>query len=920
MKSSKLLLLLGLLFCGSLFGQVKIGDNPQAIDPGSVLELESSERVLVITRVSTAEMNAITPLQGALVYNTDLQCVHYFNGTAWVNLCGEGGATANITADPIIHDIATIALTPSPNGTNIEIAENSISSEMIVNGGVNGVDIQNGSIGPGKLQNQSVTVDKLSQNAVGPFAINRDSLPVSFFENDIGYLTEINILSDAPENVLSLNNGGVFYDDTDLLNAVNGAEINLNNHIGDDNDIDAQNELSNLVLNGNILTLSNPLTAGNQVTLPTGGGENPNNELITDADLLGTDLVITEAGTAWSVSLAPLAGGGSGSTEEVDGITLTGVGTNADPFKIEPSAVNGQFLSTTAGAVTWANLPGGTGGTVESDGVTIEGNGVSPNPLQIRDGGVTPPKIEPSATDGQVLTTVAGNVAWATATAGASITGTTIDGDGTVATPLELADDAVTTIKILDANVTPPKIEPSATDGQVLTTVAGNVAWATATAGASVTGTTIDGDGTLATPLELADDAVTTVKILDANVTPPKIEPSATDGQVLTTVAGNVAWATATAGASVTGTTIDGDGTVATPLELADDAVTTIKILDANVTPPKIEPSSTDGQVLTTVAGNVAWATTAAGASATGTTIDGDGTLATPLELADDAVTSVKILNATVAAEDLNDMGAANGEVLKWNGANWAPAVDTGGSQNLFESDFTLAANRTHNLGGNNFVLGGSGNVAIGTLPGAPQDRLDVDGQIRARNGFASTEGSAGNPGYGFYTGGNTDMGMFRAGVNNLGFSTAGTEVIRIDENQNVGIGIPAPTEKLHVIGNILASGTITPDYVFQTYFDGKSSLNPEYKMFNLQQIEDFVRSHKHLPGVPSAKDIKEKGGILINKSTEINLEKIEELFLHTIEQEKKINQLKTENQAISKELATLKKELEKLKNLIENR
>lgn len=38
----------------------------------------------------------------------------------------------------------------------------------------------------------------------------------------------------------------------------------------------------------------------------------------------------------------------------------------------------------------------------------------------------------------------------------------------------------------------------------------------------------------------------------------------------------------------------------------------------------------------------------------------------------------------------------------------------------------------------------------------------------------------------------------------------------------NVGIGTTAPTEKLHVIGNILATGTITPDYVFQKYYDGE--------------------------------------------------------------------------------------------------
>jgi len=86
MKRISFILILGLCFNFSLEAQVKIGDNPQNIDAASVLELESSDKVLVITRVTTAQMNAITPLQGALVYNTDLQSVHYYDGTMWINV------------------------------------------------------------------------------------------------------------------------------------------------------------------------------------------------------------------------------------------------------------------------------------------------------------------------------------------------------------------------------------------------------------------------------------------------------------------------------------------------------------------------------------------------------------------------------------------------------------------------------------------------------------------------------------------------------------------------------------------------------------------------------------------------------------------------------------------------------------------
>lgn len=135
---------------------------------------------------------------------------------------------------------------------------------------------------------------------------------------------------------------------------------------------------------------------------------------------------------------------------------------------------------------------------------------------------------------------------------------------------------------------------------------------------------------------------------------------------------------------------------------------------------------------------------------------------------------------------------------------------------------------------------------------------------------------------------------------------SAGAEAMRINANKYVGIGTGNPTERLHVIGNILASGTITPDYVFEKYYDGKSSLKENYKMLSLSEIENFTRINKHLPGVPSAKEVEAAGGILVNRATEINLEKIEELYLHTIEQQKQITKQK-------EQLALLQAQVNKL-------
>lgn len=147
----------------------------------------------------------------------------------------------------------------------------------------------------------------------------------------------------------------------------------------------------------------------------------------------------------------------------------------------------------------------------------------------------------------------------------------------------------------------------------------------------------------------------------------------------------------------------------------------------------------------------------------------------------------------------------------------------------------------------------------------------------------------------------------------------AGTNYAAIFENGNVGIGTAAPTEELHVIGNILASGSITPDYVFENYYNGSSNLNPNYKMLSLEEIEHYTKLNNHLPGVPSALEIKKQGGILVNRATEINLEKVEELFLHSIEANKKIKTLEKENNALESKLDKALKAIELLNNRLEN-
>ncbi|MDX1902993.1 MAG: hypothetical protein SFU27_02445 [Thermonemataceae bacterium] len=80
------------------------------------------------------------------------------------------------------------------------------------------------------------------------------------------------------------------------------------------------------------------------------------------------------------------------------------------------------------------------------------------------------------------------------------------------------------------------------------------------------------------------------------------------------------------------------------------------------------------------------------------------------------------------------------------------------------------------------------------------------------------------------------------------------------------------------------------PDYVFEI----------DYQLPKLTDIEAYIQKYKHLPEVPSAKEV-EKEGMSLNEMNIILLKKIEELTLYTIEQEKRIKALEEENDKLKK-------------------
>ncbi|MFL9485701.1 hypothetical protein ACI6Q2_23160 [Chitinophagaceae bacterium LWZ2-11] len=108
-----------------------------------------------------------------------------------------------------------------------------------------------------------------------------------------------------------------------------------------------------------------------------------------------------------------------------------------------------------------------------------------------------------------------------------------------------------------------------------------------------------------------------------------------------------------------------------------------------------------------------------------------------------------------------------------------------------------------------------------------------------------------------------------------------------IQANGNVGVGTTTPAEKLAVNGNIRSKKIIVtqnnwPDYVF----DSSYTLTP------LALVEQFIKDNKHLPDVPSAKEVADKG-LDVGDNQAVLLKKIEELTLYIIELKKEVELVK---------------------------
>ncbi len=242
--------------------------------------------------------------------------------------------------------------------------------------------------------------------------------------------------------------------------------------------------------------------------------------------------------------------------------------------------------------------------------------------------------------------------------------------------------------------------------------------------------------------------------------------------------------------------------------------------------------------------------------------------------------------------------------VEKENDDSWITFHDPGDLWYSFGIDRSNGGSVSLNYGGDlsssQFVMTSLGKIGIGVSN--PQDMLHVNGNVsiepdgsnipvylnfkRASDGWiAARIGQA----YSM----NLYGGHLIFETNDKDSPTDLVERMRITYDGKIGIGTSTPSELLSVNGTIRSKeikveATGWPDYVFQEGYD----------LPTLEETKAYITENKHLPEIPSAKEM-EANGVALGEMNMLLLKKIEELTLHLIE-------MKEENQEMKERISNL--------------
>ena len=244
--------------------------------------------------------------------------------------------------------------------------------------------------------------------------------------------------------------------------------------------------------------------------------------------------------------------------------------------------------------------------------------------------------------------------------------------------------------------------------------------------------------------------------------------------------------------------------------------------------------------------------------------------------------------NPNFAIQIGNGSGGASNQPIFWNnmlilngaGNSWCPTCGVG----------VDAAHRA------DMVISQTGNIGLGTV--APSAKLEVNGStkllLNQNNALtkivvADTNGLLAYKDASTLTVNDNDWAINANGNLIPGSAATGGKVIignvTVPTGYKLAVEQGIITEKIKVA----VYGTVNwADFVF----------DEDYKLQELNALEKYIKSNKHLPDVPSAEEVV-ANGIDLGKMDATLLQKVEELTLYVLQLNKKIDTISLENQTL---------------------
>ena len=405
-------------------GGVSIGKGNSAADSSAILELVSSNKGLLIPRLTSSEREGISsPANGLMVYDTDERSFYYWSGAKWNPLTGIKLSSG--TTEPKAADEGDLFFNTGDNSLYVYISDvwemvgsslqvltlDGTTLKLLKEGQETGSEVDLSVL----FQNLTLSGTKVSishGNTIDLAGIDSDKQTIAL-SGSVLSITNGNsvdfssLLSGDMLKSVYDTDGNKKVDDADKVNGLTVlTEVPANAVFSDS---------QTLSLSGTTLSIS----GGNSIILPTGNGTGDMLQSVYDNTTNGSSTGVVD------------------NAEKVNGLTvqtavpLNAVFTddqNAGEVAVTPNSTLGlssnnvqDALEELQGEITTASSGGMT--SVVHD-TSLTGNGVTGNELGIADNGVSLAKIADGGASQVLGTDASGNPQWQNITAIQDGTGT----------------------------------------------------------------------------------------------------------------------------------------------------------------------------------------------------------------------------------------------------------------------------------------------------------------------------------------------------------------------------------------------------------------------------------------------------------------------------------------------------------------